>query len=66
MPYDADSDTWDYSTLKRTFRGDYLFYPTFDYETIGHNRFENDELDPEQVLSEEAEEYLKLLQEKRN
>ncbi|WKV14031.1 hypothetical protein [Marivirga harenae] len=64
--YDVDSDTWDYSKMDQVFHGDYLFSPTFDYETMGHNRFENDEIDPEEILAEEVEKYLTLLDEKRN
>ncbi len=64
--YDVETDTWNYSKLEQTFRGDYLFQPTFDYETLGHNRFENDELDPEKVLREETMEYVKLLNKKKN
>ena len=33
-----------------------------DYLTLVHNRFEDDELEPQQVLLEEAGEYRKLLE----
>ncbi|MEQ9168247.1 MAG: hypothetical protein RLO12_18455 [Fulvivirga sp.] len=62
--YDVDSDTWDYSKLEQNFRGDYVFQPDFDYETLGHNRFEDDTLDPEKVLKEEALEYSEILKKK--
>lgn len=64
--YDVDSDTWDYSKLEQNFRGDYVFQPDFDYESIGHNHFEDDLLDPEKVLKEEALEYSEILKKKLN
>ncbi len=64
--YDVDTDTWNYSKMEQTFNGDYLFQPDFDYETLGHNRFKNDELDPEEVLKDEANGYLILLKNKKN
>ncbi|NMM50924.1 hypothetical protein, partial [Marinigracilibium pacificum] len=64
--YDVDSDSWDYSQLEQAFHGDYLMLPAFDYETLGHTRFENDEINPEDVLTLEVEEYIKLLNKKRN
>ncbi|XOV93193.1 MAG: hypothetical protein ACFHWX_00495 [Bacteroidota bacterium] len=62
--YNDETGKFNYSKTDLTFRGDYLFITPFDYETLGHNRFENDELDPEIVLKEEAEEYLNILSKK--
>lgn len=59
--YNEQTDKFDYDKTVQTFSGQYVFNQGFDYETLGHNRFENDELDPEQVLKEEATYYLKLL-----
>lgn len=62
--YDEETGSFDYSKTEQTFRGEYLFEYPFDYATLGHNRFESDALDPEEVLREEATEYLELLKKK--
>jgi len=48
--------SFDYSKTEQTFRGRYYFMNDvlYDYETTGHNRFESDEVDPEEVLIEET------------
>ncbi|MFY0599878.1 MAG: hypothetical protein JXR03_09420 [Cyclobacteriaceae bacterium] len=62
--YNEETGSFNYSTTEQTFKGEYLFVDPFDYETLGHNRFENDELDPEEVLGNEANTYLIILQKK--
>lgn len=64
--YNEELGSFNYSKTDQTFRGEYLFGDPFDYETLGHNRFENDELDPEEVLRKEAEEYLGTLKKKNS
>lgn len=48
---------------ERNFTGCYFFINNalIDYETTGHNRFENAEIDIEKTLVQEALKYLKLL-----
>jgi hypothetical protein len=64
--YLEDEGTFDYSKTEPAFNGQYLFTPAFDYETMGHNRFENDEFDPQTVLEEEAKDYRTKLMNKYN
>ena len=59
--YNEETGSLNYSKTDQTFTGNYLFTEPFDYETLGRNRFENDELDPEKILTNEAGVYLKLL-----
>lgn len=61
--YDTETDKVNPSVMERTFSGSYVFKngELIDYITLGHNRFEDDKLDPEQVLPQEAGEYRKLL-----
>lgn len=62
--YNEENGSFNYSETAQTFRGEYLFTNPFDYETLGHNRFENDELDPEEVLRDEANNYLTIIKKK--
>jgi len=62
--YSEETDSFDHSQTEQTFKGEYLFINSFDYETSGHNRFENDELDPQTVLQDEAYNYLTILKKK--
>lgn len=62
--YNEETGSFNYSKTEQTFRGEYLFTNPFDYETLGHNRFENDEIDPEEVLRDEANNYLTILKKK--
>lgn len=62
--WDAAKGTFDYTKTERTFRGDYIFKDEFDLITLGHNRFEDDELDPELKLKEESQLYRKKLESK--
>lgn len=62
--WDDSKGVFDYSKTERTFRGDYIFKEGFDLITLGHNRFEDDELDPELTLKEESQRYRKKLESK--
>ena len=57
-------NTFDCNKTERTFEGRYYFYnrKLFDLITTGHNRFEDDSLDPESVLLKESDRNFKLLQ----
>lgn len=57
-------NTFDYTKTERTVEGRYYFYngKLFDYIITGHNRFEDDSLDPESVLLKESNRNFKLLQ----
>jgi hypothetical protein len=63
--YDQMANEYDHSKIDGFFDGKYLFQHTklVDLETLGHNRFEDDALDPETILLEEARKYKKLLDE---
>lgn len=66
------SETFDEVTKKeeletnRSFCGRYFFKNNnmYDYETTGHNRFEDDNLDPETILLAETNRNIKLLTDK--
>ena len=61
--YDSKTDKVDSSKTEQTFNGDYIFKDgkLIDLETLGHNRFEDDELNPEVILLKEAYQYKKLI-----
>ncbi|MCW3465737.1 hypothetical protein [Chitinophaga nivalis] len=61
--YDEKKKAPDYYKTEQTFQGRYYFRHNqlIDYITTGHNRFEDDALDPEKILSEEAYKYQQLL-----
>jgi hypothetical protein len=64
--YDEEKGGFNYSKTEQTFSGVYLFMDVFDYQTTGQNRFEDDKVDPEKVLRDEANSYYKLLKDKLN
>lgn len=61
--YEPATDTINYSETELTFNGHYIFKDEklIDYETLGHNRFEDEEIDPAEVLLVEAKKYKQLL-----
>ncbi len=65
--YDKKKDQCDFSRTETTFQGRYYFNnkKLLDYVTTGHNRFEDDSIDPEKTWISEANENLKLLSKKR-
>ena len=62
--YDEKTGEFDYETELKNFEGHYYFNDgkLIHQKTEGHNRFENDELDPETVLKEEVEKYKSYFQ----
>ncbi len=66
--YDIDSNTMDYSEFDGGANAWYLFKnkELIDTESLGHWRFEDDEIDPEKVLIEEYSKYKKLLLKNKN
>lgn len=65
--YNPEIDKIDHSKTEKTFNGNYIFRNNqlIEFETLGHNRFEDDGLNPGEVLLEEANRYRKLLKEKK-
>jgi hypothetical protein len=63
--YDNKTGSLNYSVTETVYNGHYLFSNPFDSESLGHGRFEADELDPEETLQEEAAEYLTKINETR-
>lgn len=63
LVYDVAQDAFDSTKTEKTFDGRYYFAngKMLHYETTGHNRFEDDSIDPENVLLAEAKEYARLL-----
>lgn len=61
--YEPATDTINYSETELTFNGHYIFRDEklSDYETLGHNRFEDEEIDPAEILLVEAKKYKQLL-----
>jgi hypothetical protein len=57
----------DYTKTERSFEGRYYFNKgkLIDHISMGHNRFEDDSLDPEKVLLGEANDYIELLDKKK-
>ncbi|WP_299990255.1 hypothetical protein [uncultured Pontibacter sp.] len=65
--YDSKKEQFDQSKTERTFEGRYYFnnQKLIDYVTTGHNRFEDDSIDPEKTLLKEANDYFNLLNKKK-
>jgi hypothetical protein len=65
--YDSKKEQFDQSKTERTFEGRYYFnnQKLIDFATTGHNRFEDDSIDPEKTLLAEANDYLRLLDKKK-
>ena len=65
--YNESKGTFDYTKTSRTFEGRYYFKENHlgDFSTTGHNRFEDDALDPEKILLQEANTYSRLLKAKK-
>ena len=61
--YDSKQETLRLDTTERTFEGRYYFNndKLIDQITTGHNRFENDDIDPQKKLLIQAAENKKLL-----
>lgn len=66
--YDVDSDTMDYSEFDGGANAWYLFEnkELIDTYSLGHWRFEDDEIDPGKVIIEEYSKYKKLLLKDKN
>ena len=64
--YNDSLGVFDFTKTEMNFSGSYYFKNNklIDSITIGHNRFENDELDIQTVLLNEMNEYLALLKKK--
>ncbi len=64
--YDKKKEAFDYEKTETTFEGRYYFHNNrlIEHITTGHNRFEDDTLEPEKVLISEANDYKKLLKRK--
>ena len=60
--YDTSKQAFRLDTTERTFEGRYYFKGDrlIDYKTTGHNRFEDDEIDPQKTLLSESDENRKL------
>ena len=65
--YDSGTDKINTSKTELQFKGDYIFRrgELIDFETLGHNRFEDDEVDLEEVLLQEMNAYKQLLEENK-
>ncbi len=61
--YDKKKDQFDFTKTETTFEGRYYFNKKrlINYVTTGHNRFEDDKINPEITLITEAKYQLKLL-----
>jgi hypothetical protein len=61
--YDEEKEEFMLNEIERNFHGQYIFKDGFliDFETLGHNRFEDDEIDIEETILIEAKEKLKLI-----
>lgn len=66
--YDKKREKFRMDTTERSFEGRYYFSKNklLDYVTLGHNRFEDDTIDPGKTLLKEAKKYRKLLSSKRS
>jgi hypothetical protein len=66
--YDDKKQTLRFDTTEKSFTGRYYFSKTklVDYVTTGHNRFENDAIDPEKTLLTEANDNKKILDRKKS
>jgi hypothetical protein len=65
--YDMEREAFDLGKTEKTFNGRYFFEDgqLLNYETTGHNRFEDDAMDPEASLLTEAKEYAAILKSKQ-
>ena len=65
--FNEKKSEFDYTKTETTFEGRYYFDKgkLVDYITTGHNRFDDDSLDPGKVWLEEAADYIKLLNKKK-
>jgi hypothetical protein len=61
--YDEEKEEIRLDEIERNFHGQYIFKDGFliDFETLGHNRFEDDEIDIEETIVTEAKEKLELI-----
>lgn len=61
--FDPKTSQLDHTKTETTFEGRYYFHndKLIDYKTTGHNRFEDDTIDPEKTLLNEASKNVKLL-----
>jgi len=64
--YDEKKEAFDYENPETTFEGRYYFNNNklIEQVTTGHNRFEDETLDPEKILMQEANDYKRLLNKK--
>ncbi|AHM59223.1 hypothetical protein D770_04780 [Flammeovirgaceae bacterium 311] len=64
--HNEKTNWYDPSNTERNFNGNYIFQneKLIDLETLGHNRFEDDALDPETELLNEAIQLKELLESK--
>ena len=61
--WDEDSDSFDYNHFDGAFIGTYIFQNSqlVDLISLGHNRFEDDQIDIEETFMSEFETYLKKI-----
>lgn len=61
--FDPKTEQFDHTKTETTFEGRYYFHNNklIDYRPTGHNRFEDDTIDPEKILLEEASKNVKQL-----
>jgi hypothetical protein len=61
--YDEEKEEFRLDEIERNFHGQYVFKDGFliDLETLGHNRFEDDEIDIEETILTEVKEKLELI-----
>ena len=61
--WDKESNSFDYSKYDGGFHGTYIFQENklIDQISLGHNRFEDDQIDAEQVFLSEYRDYLKKI-----
>lgn len=66
--YDKVSGSFSKDSTEKTFSGRYYFQKNklIDYITMGHNRFEDDTVDPEKTLLAEAEAFRREILRKMN
>ena len=63
FPFNTKTEQLDHTKTETTFEGRYYFHNNklIDYRTTGHNRFEDDTIDPEKTLLKEASKDVKQL-----
>jgi len=66
--YDDKKQVLRFDTTEKSFMGRYYFSDNklIDFETTGHNRFEDDSIDPEKTLLTEASDNKKILARKKS